>query len=166
MITYSAAGFWIDAISGCTPRIRDDSELSPDIQDAKIATRRIRLPSVRSALARAASLVIRQAARLVPASIDAAFSAHMKSRALASNIKRLEDIAPHLLNDIGIEQVAPGVYAMIDTSDPVVDTLSVPPTAAEIEMAPARRAVSAAPRQAWQASTKRPAQEFAAAAMS
>lgn len=65
-------------------------------------------------------LFTKQAARLVPASIIAAWSARAEARAFARDIKRLEELGPHLLDDIGLGQVAAGVYAIIETGEPLV----------------------------------------------
>lgn len=166
MITYSAAGYYIDVVCGCTPQIKGQGEFFPDLHDARSAERRSRLRSAWSAILSAPLFVARQAARLVPSSMNAAYTAHMEARVLAGSIRRLEGTAPHLLTDIGIEQVAAGVYVMIGTNEPAAEALRDERAAIGINTAPARRSIKAAPQLAWRASTKRPAAELIGAVMS
>ena len=161
MITYSAAGYWIDAVSGPTPKTTGRGEYFPDMEEARSAAMRNHLQSFWSAIVCAPLDAARLAARIMPTSMNTALTARTEARALARNIKRLEELAPHLLNDIGIEQVSAGVYAVIDAVKPTVEAQSPELTVA----APVARPVKAAPQRAWGASARWPAAEFAGVAL-
>lgn len=152
MITYSAAGFWIDEMSGSTPQNRARGEYFPAMEEARFAkqkarsaARRNRLRSGWKAIAGAPHFVISQVARLVPASIKAALNARAEAKVLAINIRRLEELSPHLLADIGIEHVARGVYAMMETDETLAQVLTPEPAVAAFQPEPAAPAAKPAP---------------------
>ena len=185
MISYSAAGYWIDTISGSTPQTTAPGEVfpdmqvarpagpdmqvarpaGPDMQVARSAGRRNRLQSAWTAIVGAPHFVTRQAARLVPASLSAALTARAEARLLARDIKRLQDLAPHLLWDIGIEQVVAGHYMMIETGEPVAEARPVEPAVIRIAAVAAARPVKAAPQRTRPTSTRWPAAELAGGVM-
>lgn len=143
MITYSAAGFWIDTISGSTPQTRAPGEYFPDLTPPAPPSLRNRFRSGWKAVTAAPHFVMSQAARLVPASMNAALKARAEARDLARNIKRLEDLGSHLLDDIGIEQVAAGVYVMMETDETLAEAQTPEPAVAAFQ--PERAAPAAKP---------------------
>ena len=165
MISYSAAGYWIDTISGSTPQTRAPGEVFPAMQVARSAGRRNRLRSAWTAIVCAPLFVTRQAARLVPASLSAALTARAEARILARDIKRLQDLAPHLLRDIGIEQLVAGQYVMIETGEPVAEAQPVEAAVIRIAAEPAARPVKAAPQRTRPVSTRWPPAELAGGVM-
>lgn len=165
MITYSAAGYWVDCLSGSTPTATAADKHLPDTEDATSATRHNYLRSAWTAIVCAPLFVMRQVARLVPASMKAAWTARAEALDLARNIKRLQDLGPHLLRDIGIEQAVADVYVVIGTGKPV--TRARPTARAVIRTggAPAKRPVKAAPQVAWRASARWTPDNLASAVM-
>lgn len=117
MITYSAAGYWIDTICGTTSRTGRPVDDFPDMGKPGQSGRRSHLRAARTVIAGVPQVLARLAAGLVPSPIKAVLAARAGDRELARNIQRLEDLAPHLLSDIGIEQVAAGVYVNIDQGE-------------------------------------------------
>ena len=165
MISYSAAGYWIDTISGSTPQTTAPGEYFPDMQVADSAPRHNHWRSAWTAIVCAPLFVTRQAARLVPASLSAALTARTEARLLARDIKRLQDLAPHLLRDIGIEQLVAGHYVMIETGEPVAEAQPTEPAVIRIAAVAAARPVKAAPQRTRPASTRWPPAELAGGVM-
>ena len=165
MISYSAAGYWIDAISGITSQTDEPGECFPAVDEGRSAARRNHLRSAWTAIVCAPQSVTRQAARIMPASLKAALAARADTRVLARNFKRLEGLGPHLLKDIGIEHVAAGVYEVIETGKPVAQAQPAEPAVIPTEAALAARPVNAAPQRARRASTGWPRTELAGAAL-
>ena len=72
-----------------------------------------------------------------------ALSARAKAKVLAINIRRLEELSPHLLADIGIEHLARGVYAMIATDETLAEVPTSEPALATFQPEPAAPAALA-----------------------
>lgn len=139
MITYLAARFWIYEMSGSTPQNRAPGEYFPAMEEARFAKqkarsadRRNRLWSVWSVIVCAPLFVTRQTAKMVPGSLKTALTARAQARILARNIERLESLAPHLLDDIGVKEVAPGQYAVMKTDETLVDARKLEPAATAV----------------------------------
>lgn len=162
MISYSAAGYWIDAISGITSQTDEPGECFPAVDEGRSAARRNHLRSAWTAIVCAPQSVTRQAARIMPASLKAALAARDDARVLARNFKRLEGLGPHLLKDIGIEHVAAGVYEVIETGKPVAQAQPAEPAVIPTE---STRPVNAAPQRPRRASTGWPRAELAGVAV-
>lgn len=152
MITYLAARFWIYEMSGSTPQNRAPGEYFSAMEEARFAKqkarsadRRNRLRSGWKAIAGAPHFVISQATRLVPASIKAALNARAEAKVLAINIRRLEELSPHLLADIGIEHVAPGVYALMETEETLAEVPTPEPAVTAFQPEPTAPVAKSAP---------------------
>lgn len=170
MITYLAARFWIYELSGSTPQNRAPGEYFPAMEEARLAKQKARsadrrkhLRSGWKAIAGAPHFVISQATRLVPASIKAALNARAEAKVLAINIRRLEDVSPHLLADIGIEHVARGVYAMMETEETLAEVPSPEPVVTAFQPAPAAPVAKPAPHRVLRPSAGRAPAAFASA---
>lgn len=152
MISYLATRFWIYEMSGSTPQNRAPGEYFPAMEEARFAAQkaksadhRNRLRSGWKAIAGAPHFVISQATRLVPASIKAALNARAEAKVLAINIRRLEELSPHLLADIGIEHVARGVYAMMETEETLAEVPTSEPAVTAFPPEPAAPVAKPAP---------------------
>ena len=146
MMTNSLAKYWVDGVCGSTPRIRTPGEYRPVMEEAKSAPRRNHLWSVWSVIVGAPLFITRHAVKLVPGSLRAALTARAEERILARNIKRLEGLAPHLLDDIGIEEVESGVYVIMTTDEPFADAHRPQPDVSAFQKEPATRAARPALR--------------------
>ena len=155
MITFATAELFVNRIGSAPSQTGAPGEYFPDMVPPAPLARRNRFRSGWSAVIAAPSFVIRLAARLVPAPIKAELTARAEARALATNIRRLADISPHLLADIGIKQVAADVYEMMATDEALADARSPEPAVTALQPEPAAPAARAAPQRVRQPSAKR-----------
>ncbi len=152
MITSSVADYLVDEVSGSTHQNRATGEYFPAMeeagsakQQARSTARRNRFRSGWKAILGVPNFVVSQAARLVPASVKAALSGRAEADVLAINIRRLEGISPHLLDDIGIEQVARDVYVM-KTDETVAEAATPEPAVTAFQPEPAAPTANPAPQ--------------------
>ena len=159
MITFATAELFVNRIGSASSQTGAPGEYFPDMAPPASLARRNRFRSGWSAVIAAPSFVIRLAARLaarlVPAPIKAELTAHAEARALATNIRRLGNLSPHLLADIGIEQVAADVYEMMATDEALADARSPEPAVTALQPEPAAPAARPAPQRVRQPSAKR-----------
>ena len=153
MITFATAELFVNRIGSAPSQTGAPGEYFPDM--APPLARRNRFRSGWSAVIAAASFVIRLAARLVPAPIKAELTARAEARALATNIRRLGNLSPHLLADIGIKQVAADVYEMMATDEAWADARSPEPAVTALQPESAAPAVWPVPQPVRQPPAKR-----------
>lgn len=149
MMTHTAAGFFVTAIAGTQSPHGQTGEYFPEMEEALAnADRHPVLRSAFSAVVGAPKTLKRLATGMVPSSIRAAAATRAEARELALNVRRLEGLAPHLLRDIGIEQVTADIYRVIDIDEPAAEALPVEPAVIRVEAPPVARRAKAAPKRA------------------
>lgn len=162
MISSSAASFLIDLITASKPQNRALGEEFPAMEEARLAKQEARSAARRNrfrtgwkAIAGAPHSVRNQAARLVPASIKAALNARAEARILAISISRLEELSPHLLADVGIEQMARGVYTFLETDENLAKVSTPEPAVASFQPEPAAPTINPPPHRVRRPSASR-----------
>ena len=156
MITSSAATICVEAMSRFTTENKTCGEYFPAMEEAALAAqlakseaRHNRFRASWKAVAGAPHRVIGLFARVVPASARAAWNARAEAKALEIEYRRLEELSPHLLADIGIAQMARGVYGALETDEPPAETLISEPTLAAVRPMPAAKPAPQPVRQPW-----------------
>lgn len=140
LIMLASAEFLMDRTFYSSAVTETNREYFPDMEKAR------KSPGVVRTAAAAWSAVAAQAARLVPASTKATLTARANSRALRREIKRVQELSPHLMADIGVEELAHGGYRLADMANQVTELQAPAATA------PAASAAKSAPQRARRAS--------------